>query len=99
VGSTSEASEGFSLVKFPACEYLVVTHEWLPTGTELYDDGIVPTQKYAGIGQTQGYKAELPMPDGYARYDGADGPVTQIENENNTENGCRFERWIPIRKL
>jgi len=91
---TEKVPEGFSLAKFPACEYLVVTHDWLYSG-----DGIALTQNYAGIGQTHDYKENVPMPDGYVRYDGPDSPLTQIEKENsNPKDGNRFERWVPIKK-
>ena len=100
VDGTEKAPKGFSLVKFPPCEYLVVTHEWLPKGENLYVNGILPTQNYIGIGQTHDYKENIPMPDGYVRYDGPNDPITQIEKENtNTKDGNRFERWVPIRKL
>ena len=90
-----EIPEGFSLVKFPACEYMVVTHEWISD----FHDGIFLTQEYIGIGQTQDHKGSIPMLDGYIRYDGPDSPITQIEIENaGNEHGSRFERWIPIRK-
>ena len=97
--SASVVPEGFSLVKFPACEYLVVTHEWLDNEEDMCTIGNAATQDYAGIGQTHAYKADLPMPDGYVRYDDPDSPITQIENENRTEGKCRFERWIPIKKM
>ena len=96
VENTDVVPEGFSLVKFPACEYMVVTHEW----TINLLDGIGITQNYIGIGQTHSYKENIPMFDGYVRYDYPDSPITQIEieNANGNENG-RFERWMPIKKI
>jgi len=86
-------------VKFPACEYLVVTHEWLSTDANLYKNGILLTQNYVGIGQTHVYRENIPAPDGYVRYDGPDSPITQIEIENSNDKGeSRFERWVPIKK-
>ena len=93
----SKIPDGFSLVKFPACEYLVVTHEWLKGDVNSYAEGILPTQNYAGIGQTHYYR-EMTLPEGYVRYDGPDSPITQIEIENNSKDGYRFERWVPILK-
>jgi len=94
-----EVPEGFSLVKFPACEYLVVTHEWLPADANLYENGILLTQNYVGIGQTHVYREDIPVPDGYVRYDGPDSPITQIEIENTNDRGeSRFERWVPIKR-
>ena len=95
VESTDEVPDGFSLVKFPSCEYMVVTHEWL---TDVHD-GISLTQDYIGIGQTHDFKENIPMFDGYVRYDGPNSPITQIEIENHTaKDKARFERWVPIKK-
>ncbi len=102
VDGTAEVPNGFNLVKFPACEYLVVTHEWMPAGGNLYTGGILPTQNYIGIGQTQEYKENAPMPEGYARYDGPDDPITQIEIEAknpDSKDSKRFERWVPVKKI
>ena len=83
-------------MKFPACEYMVVTHEWL---SDMHE-GIGLTSDYIGIGQTHKYKDNIPMFDGYVRYDDPDSPITQIEFENeNTKDGSRFERWVPIKKV
>jgi predicted transcriptional regulator YdeE len=93
--AATDVPEEFSLVKFPSCEYLVVTHDVCKN----LHDGIGITQKYAGIGQTHDYKENIQLPEGYARYDGPDDPITQIERENaGFEGGGRFERWVPIRK-
>ena len=98
VDDADSVPEGFSLAEFPTCEYLVVTHEWLAANEDMYVNGILTTQNYAGIGQTHDYRENVPMPDGYVRYDGPDSPITQIEKENaNTEYGSRFERWVPIK--
>lgn len=99
VNGADKVPEGFSLAKFPACEYLVVTHEWLPVSENLYVNGILLTQNYIGIGQTQDYRENVLIPDGYVRYDDPNSPMTQIEKENsNTKDGKRFERWVPIKK-
>ena len=95
VESTDEVPDGFSLVKFPACEYMVVTHEWLTD----FHVGIPLTQNYIGIGQTHDYQENIPMFDGYVRYDDPNSPITQIEIENYVaKDKARFERWMPIKK-
>ena len=100
VDEADKILEGFSLVKFPACEYLVVTHDWLPENENLYLNGILPTQNYIGIGQTHDYRENVSMPDGYIRYDDPNSPITQIEKENHSFDGeSRFERWVPIKKI
>ena len=99
VASADEIPTGYSAVLFPACEYLVVTHEWLPEGEDLYSSGIMLTQNYCGIGQTH-YPCEgMQIPEGYARFDSPNSFITQIEVENKSKYGIRFERWIPIKKL
>jgi Uncharacterized protein conserved in bacteria len=100
VGKTVDAGtkvpDGFSLVKFPACDYFVVTH----TPCDDANDGIGITQNYVGIGQTQSYRDGFQLPEGYVRFDGPDSPITQIEieNQNCDGGGKRFERWVPIKK-
>lgn len=96
VDHVGELPKGYSTAKFPACEYMVVTHEWLPEGADLYTNGIMLTQNYCGIGQTHFPRKGMQLPDGYMRFDNPSSPITQIEIENKTEDGVRFERWIPI---
>jgi len=98
VNEVGEIPEGYSVGKFPMCEYLVVTHAWLPHDADLYTNGIMLTQNYCGIGQTHYPREGLQMPEGYERYDKPGSPITQIEVENKTKDGIRFERWIPIKK-
>jgi len=83
---------------FPACEYLVVTHEWLPQDSDLYTNGIMLTQNYCGIGQTHYPRTGFQIPDGYVRFDDPSSPITQIEIDRRSEHGMRYERWIPIKK-
>jgi len=99
VVSADEIPTGYSAVMFPACEYLVVTHEWLPEGADLYSNGIMLTQNYCGIGQTHYPREGIQMPEDYARFDSPNSPITQIEVENKSKDGVRFERWIPIKKV
>ncbi len=91
VGSVDNVPEGYSLVNFPAGDFLVVTHEWLPTHDEAIRYGIAAGWKYEKTAQ---------MPDGYARYDGPGSPITIIEKENmDTPDGSRYEFWVPIKKI
>ncbi|MCL2547361.1 MAG: MerR family transcriptional regulator [Oscillospiraceae bacterium] len=99
VSNAKEVPDGYSAVKFPACEYLVVTHEWLPDGADMYTNGIVLTQNYCGIGQTHSPREGVQMPEGYVRFDDPDSPITQIEIESKSKDGNRFERWVPIKKV
>jgi len=96
VDDAGEIPKGCLATRFPACEYLVVTHEWLPEGADLYTNGIMLTQNYCGIGQTHYPREGMQIPEGYVRYDSPGSPITQIEVENKTKDGIRFERWIPI---
>jgi len=98
VDKVDELPEGYSAAKFPACEYLVVTHEWLSEGADLYTNGILLTQNYCGIGQTQYLRNGMQLPDGYERCDDPSNSITQIEIERKTKDGMRFERWIPIKE-
>jgi len=91
--------EGCATKNFPASEYAVVTHEWLQSGADLYTNGIMLTQNYCGIGQTHCPQEGIQLPDGYARHDGPGSPITQIEVENNSKGGLRFERWVPVVKV
>ena len=90
VGNVKNAPENHSYKTFPACEYLVVTHEWLPTFKE--------AQKY-GIDAGWENMKTVPMPEGYVKDDGITTPITVIERDNkNTPDGSRIEFWVPIRK-
>ena len=82
--------EGFALTKFPAREYLVVTHEWVLTKEEAIGQ----------IARIDEVKDSVEMPDGYMRYDGPGSQIELIEVENiGTELGSRWENWVPIRKV
>ena len=82
VDEIDEIPEGFKIIKIPKCEYLVVTHEWLPE------------ENGAGgqIGRICEYQQNVQIPDGYIRFDGAGSQIEGIEAENlNTQNGIRYE--------
>jgi len=90
VKNVEKIAEGYSLVKFPASDYLVLTHEWLPTFKE--------AQRY-GIGFGRKHMETVQLPDGYTRYDDSDFPIIEIERDNeNAPDGSRIEHWLPIKK-
>jgi len=83
--------DGFVLTKFPAREFIIVTTKWVDTWDEAMKIGHVPGGDYAKT---------MPLPDGYIRYDTPGSQIMLIENENSvTENGNRYEWWVPIKKL
>jgi len=91
VKNVNKLAQGYSLVKFPASDYLVLTHEWLPTFEE--------AQRY-GIGFGRNFMDTIKLPDGYIRYENFDFPIIEIERDNNiTPDGSRIEHWLPIKKL
>jgi len=85
-----EVPDGYTLTKFPACEYIVVTHEWVPTKEEALGQ----------IGRIDEAKLHVQIPDGYVRFDGPESQIRVIENETmDTSDGSRWENWVPIKKL
>ena len=88
--SDATVADGYSLVSFPASDYLVLTHEWLPTFDE--------AQKL-GIGFGRKHMNSVQLPEGYERYDATEFPIKEIERDNaNTSEGSRIEHWLPIKK-
>ena len=83
VDDMTEAPEGFTIKKFPACEFLVVTHEWWPN----WDLFLV-----------QEAVKNVEIPDGYVKYDDGQIRLIEVEN-NDPEKGSRWENWIPIKKV
>ena len=90
VGGVDSVPDGYSLVQFPASDFVVVTYEW------------VPAQDFDMMYEIDGgWKAmeALQIPEGFARYDGPGSPVTVIEKENtDTPDGTRYEFWVPVKK-
>jgi len=85
VDEMTEVPEGFTLIKFPANEYIVVTHEWQPNWDLFIVEEAVK---------------KVQIPDGYVKYDSGDSQIRLIEVEHNDpEKGSRWENWIPIRKI
>ena len=89
VENVDNVPEGFTLKKFSACEFIIITTEWV--------NGSV----WSGSAQTaleNKDNAQL-IPDGYERYGGSENLITLIERENqNAESGNRYEVWVPIRR-
>jgi Uncharacterized protein conserved in bacteria len=91
VSDVDAVPDDYKLMKYPASDFLVVTHEWLPTNDEALIYGIDAGWKNEKAAQ---------IPDGYVRYDGPGSPITIIEKENSdTPYGSRYEMWIPIKKI
>ena len=85
VDEGTEVPDGFTLKKFPPCEYLLVTHEWLGNWFFYEVEAAAKT---------------VQIPEGYVRLEQSDGLVRLIEVENNDPaKGSRWENWIPIRKI
>ena len=81
----ADVPDGFTLRKFPACEFLIVTHEWQP-GWDLWivEEAVKKVQ----------------IPDGYVKYEDGENVIRLIEVEHNhPEKGSRWENWIPIKKI
>lgn len=92
VGEMSEIPDGYTVHRFPACEFLVITTEWLPTEEDALGED--------GLGQCGKYEKNVEIPSGYIRYDGAESQLMLIERENfNTKDGSRYEFWVPIKKI
>jgi len=84
VENITKAPEGFVLRKFPACGYIIVTHEWRPNWDMFLVEEAVKN---------------LQIPDGYIKYDSGDSQIRLIEVEHNDpKKGSRWENWIPIMK-
>lgn len=89
VANINEVPEGYTMLKFPACEFLVITHEWVST----IDAAL------GQIGRLDAVSTDVEISYGYIRYDGTDNHIILVERENmNTKNGSRYEFWVPIKK-
>ena len=88
VKDIDEAPEGLTLTKFPAREFIVVTHEWQSEGDDRFQ-----------IGSCMHYADNLQIPDGYTRYDRPGSQIVLMELSNfDPEYGHRWEVWVPIKK-
>jgi len=91
-GNVDKVPEGYTLTKFPASDFIVVTTEWMATNEEAVGEN--------GNGQCNRYAKTVQAPEGYVRYDSPDSPITMIEKENaDTPDGSRYEVWVPIKKV
>lgn len=90
VSNVEKVPDGYTLAKFPASDFLVVTYEW------------VSSQDFQMMDEINGgwkYIEAMQIPSGYLRYDGPGSPITLIEKENtDTPDGSRYELWVPIKK-
>ena len=87
VSEVNEVPEGYTLTKFPASEYLVVTTEWLSSYEE--------SMKHIN----HSYYENAQMPKGYTKCTQADNTIFLIERWGaNTGDGYRYEFWLPIKK-
>ncbi len=86
VENINEVPNGYRLMKFSEHEFLVITHEWLPTKNEALGQ----------IFRIGDYAETITIPNGYIR---SEKQITLIERENmDTEDGSRFEVWVPIER-
>lgn len=91
VKAVDKIPEGYSLREFPACEYLMVTTEWL----DRHDRSV----GYEGNGRCNEYADKTASPEGYERFDEGSVPLHRIEVEVGPINGSyRYEVWLPLRK-
>ena len=87
VSEADEIPDGYTLTKFPANDYLVATTEWLPTYEE--------TMNHIN----HGYYENAQIPAGYKKCGETDNKIFLIERWGaKTENGYRYEFWVPIKK-
>ena len=88
VNKIDEVPENYTLIKFPANEYLVVTTEWLSS----YEESMNHIN--------HNYYKEAEIPAGYKKRTENDEGIFLIERwGEKTENGYRYEFWLPIEKI
>ena len=91
VKDVDQPPKGYTLMRFPGGNYLVVTTEWMETNEE----AVGP----AGNGRCNQYAGTAAPPAGWARADGPESLIFRIEKENaRTPQGSRYEVWVPIQK-
>lgn len=87
VRSGAEVPPGYTLKRFPACEYLVVTTQWLSSYEE--------TMQHIN----HDYCQNAPVPDGFRRHSEEEDGVFLLERWGaGTEHGYHYEFWLPIEK-
>jgi len=82
VENMTDAPEGFTLRKFSACEFIIVTHEWQPRWDMFLIEEAVK---------------DIQIPAGYKKYESGQIRLIEIEH-NDPVKGSRWENWIPIQK-
>ena len=91
VNEVTDIPKGWTLRKFPARDFIVITTKWVETWDEAMK---------IGHGQTLNYAKTVQIPEGYIRYDEPGSQIKLIERENSvSKNGNRYEVWVPIKKL
>ncbi len=90
VEGITEVPEGTKLMKFPASEFLVITHDYTETEPECYP--------YIGMTVSHAHSKDVQIPDGYERYHDPNGYMERF-NFNHDENKFRTEVWFAIRKI
>lgn len=87
VRTGADVPPGYTLKRFPACEYLVVTTEWLPS----YEASMQHIN--------HDYYQNVPIPEGYRRHSEEDEGAFLLERWGaKTEKGYRYEFWLPLEK-
>lgn len=87
VDKTTQVPEGYTLMKFPAGEFLVVTTDWLPSYEE--------SMKHID----HAYYENAQIPAGYRKHSETDSGIFLMERwGHKTADGYRYEFWLPIEK-
>lgn len=88
VKQIDQVPQDYSLKKFPAGDYLVVTTNWLSSYEESMNH-INPD-----------YYKNAEIPEGYKKCSKTDCDIFLIERWGaDTGNGYRYEFWLPIKKI
>ena len=88
VRAGAEVHPGYTLKRFPACEYLVVTTEWLP--------GYEASMQHIN----HDYYRNIPIPNGFRRHPEEEDGMFLLERWGaETEHGYRYEFWLPIERI
>lgn len=90
VEEVTEAPEGADLIRFPASEFLVITHDYTETEPECYP--------YIGMTVSYAHSEAVKIPDGYERNDKLNAYMERF-NFNHEEMKYRTEVWFAISKI
>jgi len=87
VKNVDNVAKRYTLKKFPASDYLVLTHTWCSTFNEAQRKGI-------GFGHS--HIDTVQLPDGYVR----DESAAELERDIcEAPEGSRIEWWLPIKRI